>query len=212
MRNRIGLALAASMLLVLQGCVQVQSEATVYHRLPKKGSGDTFAVVPGVEGLKQSLEFETLTEPLEKRLETYGLRKAAVTDKPHYLVVVAYWIGDSKVVTESSPIIAQTGGGTTYHSGSVGGTSYSGTSYSAPTYGVVGSTTDSGIVYTRHLTVDIIDTSRSAEGKTVNVYEGKVLSTGSTGSVQAIVPHMMNALLKDFPGKNGADRVVSEAK
>ncbi len=59
-------------------------------------------------------------------------------------------------------------------------------------------------VYRRRLEVDI--DARAVAGK--RYYEGRVESTGETGSLPAVMPYLIRALFSDFPGNNGQTKRV----
>ena len=117
----------------------------------------------------------------------------------------------------STPIYGQTGGGTTYTSGTVstysgGYGSYSGTSYTMPTYGVVGSSTSSvqSTVYKRQLAIDIVEASSVDADNPSKVYEGRLNSAGSCGAMTEVMDELIEALFIKFPNDSG--RVVVEGK
>jgi hypothetical protein len=112
------------------------------------------------------------------------------------------------------PIYGQTGGGTSYSSGTVtsgygGYASYSGTTYTAPTFGQVGSVPYSQKMYGRNLDLSIIDDRRSSKNNVVKVYEGRVASSGSSADIAVVLPTMIEALFKDFPGQSGKTKKLS---
>jgi hypothetical protein len=114
---------------------------------------------------------------------------------------------DGSTVSGSVPIFGQTGGGTAYTTGSfgtaLGPAGFSATTYSTPTFGQVGAIPVSHTYYTRNLIFRIYD-----EKKTV--LEGRVTSTGSSSQISQVMPNMISALFKDFPGINGKTIEVEE--
>jgi hypothetical protein len=80
---------------------------------------------------------------------------------------------------------------------------YGGSTYTPPTFGVVGSNVSTGTVFTRQLWLDMIDVHKSAEGKLHKVFEGKVVSTGSSGSFAQVSQCLINAMFDKFPRESG---------
>ena len=128
-----------------------------------------------------------------------------------YAVFIAYAIDNGTTTTTVMPIFGQTGGGTTTYSGttlgSVGGVGYSGMSsglaYTPPTYGQIGAVPVTNTVYNRALLIDIVDVPASTKDKVATVFEAKARSAGPSGNIAAVLPNMIAAAMKDFPGKNG---------
>jgi len=131
-------------------------------------------------------------------------------DKAKYAIFMFYGIDDGKQVVSSYPIFGQTGTSSSYTTGTItsyGNTaSYSGTTYQTPTYGVVGSGTRTDTVFTRYLNIDIIDIAKSGDGKVQKVYEGKAVSSGSSGQLAPVMPAIVRSVFEDFPGKTGTSR------
>jgi len=64
-------------------------------------------------------------------------------------------------------------------------------------------------VFQRALTLEIADRRATGPAGTGRrIYEGTVLSTGSSNSLAAVVPYLVRALFSDFPGRSGQTRVV----
>jgi hypothetical protein len=121
-------------------------------------------------------------------------------------------MGGSREQTGSLPLYGQTGGGTTYHSGSFSSYgssgynsgSFGGTSYKPATFGVVGAMPYSHTVHDRYMLMTI----RSRSG--TNVFEGKVNSSGSSSEIAAVLPEMIDSLFTGFPGQSGKTKRVSK--
>jgi hypothetical protein len=192
----------------------VHSNISTFHRLPAGADGKTFVVMPSDKNKNGSLEFDTYARRVAAKLSARGYRPVELAQQqPDYVVFLDYAIDGGKTMTGSTPIIGQTGGGTTYHSGSVMGTGgsafYSGYSYTPPTYGVVGQAPYSTTVYTRILVLEVLDAPKLLTGTVEKLYETKVVSAGSIGNLPDVVPAMIEAIFKDFPGLSGATRRVS---
>ena len=61
----------------------------------------------------------------------------------------------------------------------------------------------------RVLRLDIVRKESIGRGRIQKVYEGEVLSEGSSGELPEIVPAMIEALFKSFPDEDGAVRHVA---
>lgn len=194
----------------LSSCASVQSDVTRFHTLPPQGSGQTFAIRSATSS--GGIEFGTYAAKVASNLQNYGWTQAA-SGPGDYTVLLDYRMGGSSERHGSLPIMGQTGGGTTYHSGSVnsygsyGSTygSYSGTSYTPATFGVVGSTSYSVTVHDRYLNMKIIDRAGRS------VFEGRVVSTGQSADIAAVLPQMIDSLFTKFPGESGKTKHVEKA-
>jgi hypothetical protein len=59
------------------------------------------------------------------------------------------------------------------------------------------------------LIISIMDIRQSqAQRKPVVVYEARVSSTGSTNTLNEVIPAMITAVFQDWPGKSGVTRHV----
>ena len=193
-------------ILFLASCrsLPVRSEVTRFHRLPAVGNGETFFIAnltdPG-----DSIEGTEYAGHVAAHLTRYGWQLVDPSKKdPDYMVFIGYGHLDSsgRTVENTRNVYGQRGGGTTYHSGSVtgsgGSASYSGTSYSVPQWGVVGTQTTSHTVYDRYLFMTI----RTWKEKET-VFESRTFSTGKAGEIAQVLPQMIDALFKEFPGESG---------
>jgi hypothetical protein len=170
----------------------------------------TFAVVP-YDWQQGSLEFQTYEQKITTELHSRGFQPAPL-DQAQLVVFLSYVIDSGQNVTYSYPIIGQTGVSSANTYGTVnryGNTAtYSGTTTYTPSYGVVGSGVGSRIEYKRVVRLDILNKADLAAGNIHKVYEGEVVSSGSTGQLSAVMPTLLNALFKDFPGKSGQPKTV----
>lgn len=215
------LRLTTSLLVMaaVSGCAgsRVVSNVTTFHQIqPSASAGKKLAIVAYPAEKQQSLEFAAYKDKLTARFSQKGM---TVTDNPadaDWLAFVSYGIDSGKTDKDivSMPQFGQTGGGTTYHSGSVysgsGYGSYSGTSYTMPTYGITGYSTYTvdSTTYTRNLAIDIVDRASVDRGTPVKLYEGRAISKGSCGSLAGVFDAISEALLKDWPGTTGKAQTV----
>jgi hypothetical protein len=205
---------AAVVLIALAGaCMQIRAQVTRFHHMPPAGNGETFVVLP-FKDQAGSLEWEQYADLIAQQLTAKGYVRVTQPTETKYAVLFAYTIDRGK--TTEVPIFGQTGGGVTTFSGNtsgtVGGTSYSGvssgTAYTPPTYGLIGSVPVTR--FTRAVTLYIIDEPQSmAFGVPVKTFEATAGSVGSSGALAVVMPAMIAAIFKDFPGKSGETITVS---
>ena len=162
---------------------------------------------------------DTLEWKSYRKIFESGFRKSGFTitelASADYVAFISYGIDGGKVTqdTVTTPVYGSTGGGTTYHSGTVssyggGYGSYSGTSYSMPTFGVVGSSTSivSGEQFSRNIAIDIVDRKTLKSEKPVKVFEGRVRSAGSCSQMNQVIDEIAEEFFQKFP--NGSGKVV----
>ena len=206
-----GLLALLSLTILLCGCIR--SDVTRFDQLPQDTAGKSVYFLP-LEEQGTSAAYLTYSSQIAAELAKHGLHTSDAIETADYALVMAYGSGGGRQISGALPLYGQTGGGTTYHSGSVstfgsGGRSsgsYSGQSYSAPTYGMVGMMPYTQTKFDRFLTIRVIDLKRSTAEKIVPVYEGNVRSTGSSSSFDQVAGCMIQALFDDFR-QSGSDRV-----
>jgi hypothetical protein len=205
-------ALIALLLALLGGCAtKVQTSVTAFHELTQPLSGTTFSIVP-TKDMENSLEFKSYANLIKMQLESKGMQEAPF-EKAKYGVLVVYGIDGGKQVVYSYPLYGQTGTGdsSTTTTARVSGNTVTANSDTTktPTYGVVGSGTSTATLYKRYLNIDIVDIQKSTANKLSIVYEGKAVSTGTSGNMAPVMPAMIETVFGDFPGKSGATRTSS---
>jgi hypothetical protein len=194
----------------LISCAAVQSDVTRFHTLPPKGSGQTFTIRSASS--INPLEFGTYASRIASHFQTYGWTQSS-SGVADYTVIVDYHMGESHQSQGSVPIMGQTGGGATFHAGSVntygssGSTfgSFTGTSYAPATFGVVGSVPYRVTMHDRYLNMKISDQ------KGQSVFEGRVVSTGTNAEIAAVLPQMIDSLFTKFPGESGKTKRIEKA-
>jgi len=204
------LAVLAVCSLLLTGCATfVQCNVTRFHNLPAVGEPKTFAFLPN-HTQKNSIEYSSYCALITTKLETYGWKKhdTSKSDLPDYLVSFAYNINKGERITGSITTYGETGGGTSYTTGTIMGSgggfaTYSGTTYTPPTFGPVGDIPYSIDQYHRSLRMEILDAKTSTKENVIRVFEGRVLSTGTSQEIMQVLPTMIEALFQKFPGISG---------
>lgn len=191
-------------------CATVETHVTRFHRLPPKGTGQTFAVVP--PRASAALESRAYAAQIAAGFERYGWR-LSTSSKPDYRVTFEYAISGGRDVQGSVPIFGQTGGGTTFHQGTFNSSSpyggyssgsVSGTSYTPATFGVVGTRSINQTIYERLLLVNATDRTGSS------VLEARCKSTGGSPDISSVLPAMIDSLFTGFPGVSGKAKLHSK--
>ncbi len=207
------LLVAIFLIVVQSGCTMVRSQVVVFHDLPQGFAGTTYAMIP-LKEQEHSLEHRSYENVVRQELDAKGFKETPSAEAD-LIVVFSYGIDTGKQVVSSYPIFGQTGvsSSTTYGTVQNYGTfgTYSGSTTYTPTYGVVGSGVTSQTHYTRFLTFELLDKNALAESKMKKLYEGKVVSSGSSEQVSVVLPTMIKTLFEDFPGKSGTTRTSNRA-
>ena len=193
----------------LTGCANfVQTSSTTFQGQEHFERG-TISVLPFDKSQEGSLEFQSVSNYLLKKLAE-GYVPVQAGSQSTYVAYITYGIDNGKTTMSSVPLYGQTGGGTSYSSGTVSsGTrsgSYSGTTTTMPTYGVVGVMPVSGTEYKRAVNIDIFKRTGTTPTK---VYEIKGISTGSCGNINSILFSIIDGMFKNFPGENGKTKRVN---
>jgi hypothetical protein len=214
-----------AVLMVLAGCAQqVQSTVTVFHALPAKGDGATIGIFAGNQANAGTLEFRSYAEKLAHYLQAAGytvVDNPAATH-PRFVAVFNYGIDDGTLVTETYAIprfgvTGYSGSTTTGTISTYGGMStLNATTTNVPRYGITGYNTDTTTerVFNRAIVLQIFDSTKfnpnvKDGAKEAQVYEGKLSSAGSCGSMAGVMDPLLEALFKDFPGESGKAHTVS---
>lgn len=197
--------------LLVSSCSTIKSNVISYNVLGNYKSGKTYIFLP-LEEQVEKLEYKTFSSMIAEKLLIHGFTLAEGSNEPDIIIAFGYYIDDGVEQIGSTPIIGQTGvsssssTGTIYSSGNTA--TYRGSTSYRPSYGVVGSRTYSYTEYKRTFWMKFID-RKSINGQLFNtIYDVQVVSSGSTPQIQPIVPYMINAIFKDFPGVNGKSRSV----
>jgi hypothetical protein len=196
---------------LLSGCGRmVKSDVSVFHRLPESQRPITYFFIP-LEGQKNDLEYLTYQDLMRQYLSLYQFREVEIDKFPDVGIAFAYGIDSGTEKLSSVPIFGQTGVSSSHTQGTINtygnyGT-YSGTTTYTPTYGVVGSQTVSRTEYNRELALYIVE-SKGLGTENLNIlYQGNVKSAGRSSQLPKVMPAMIEALFKEFPGDSGETRV-----
>lgn len=197
---------------VMTGCATVGPvvvNATSFYVDDFQPEG-VIVVMAGDPELSGSLEFAHYKKRFEAQLAANGYSVTQDIGEADYAAFVTFGIDDGNTRTVSTPIIGQTGGGTTYTSGTVYGTggmaTYSGSSYTMPSYGVVGVAAGTQTTYKRAVAIDIVDAPSLKSGTPGTVYEGRITSEGTCNVINEVFDEMLQGLFTNWPGESGKNR------
>lgn len=196
--------------LVLTGCGSfVRTNSTTFHGDSSEERG-AIAVLPLDDQQRESLSFKSVSEYLLRKLSEKGYTPTKNPAEAKFLTFISYGIDNGKSTVSSVPIFGQTGGGTSYSSGTVTGSgggyaNYSGTTTTMKTYGVVGNAVSSGTEFKRDVNIDIY---KVTESKPVKKYELRGVSYGSCGTINGILPNIIDGMFTEFPGQSGKSKSV----
>ncbi len=168
-----------------------------------------YLLLPGNENTSEKdLEFQEYAAYIHRALKANGFVQAS-KESAQVIIFAAYGIGEpmAQNYSFSLPVYGQTGGGTSYFTGSSYGSggysSFSGSAYSPPQYGVVGSQTHSGsfITHKRYFVLDAYgaDTLRKSNGETFEqVWKTTAVSRGRTNDLRQVLPVLVAASYRNF--------------
>jgi hypothetical protein len=179
--------------------------------MPPATIGETFAVVP-IGDQAGSLEWAQYADLVAQQLTGRGYVRVTKPADAKYAVLFSYAIDRGKTTTTAVPVFGQTGGGvTTFYSGSG-----SGFAYTQPTYGEFGSDLITTTTFTRALELEIFDVpafeteiQKQSASPRAKVFQAAAGSAGRGGNLAVVMPAMIAAVFKDFPGKSGETISVS---
>jgi hypothetical protein len=206
MGNKMKTFIVGTLIVVLLGgCAplqQVHIKTTNFY-IPEYKSAGSISVVSAKQELNESLEFASYKARFEAKLVQAGYTIANNPSEAAYVAFVAFGIDNGKEEVSSTPILGQTGGGSTYSSGTVGNASYYGSSYTMPSYGVVGTSVDSDTMFTRAIALDIVDAQSLKDGHPKKILEIRAKSIGTCSVIAGVFDEILEGMFEDFPGESG---------
>ncbi|MGE0311348.1 MAG: DUF4136 domain-containing protein [Lautropia sp.] len=197
----LALALSAS------GCTTLMSaQVTTFHREDGQLLGKRFDV-QAKEGQASGLEFDAYAQQVRAALAAAGLVPAdAASAQLH--VRIGYGVDEPRAVAVERPVYGYAQFGPVWswqpYYGPGGVVHYAWGPGWPVSYGVVGSTYGQYRVWRHRLEVDITAASPDA----TRLYEGRASTQARTDALPTLMPVLVHALFKDFPGPNGDTRVV----
>ncbi|MBW7837690.1 MAG: DUF4136 domain-containing protein [Sphingomonadales bacterium] len=180
--------------ILLSACASsLTADVTRFHQLTG-AAGETVQVRPADPARAASPEFNRYADLVGAKLAAYGY-KPPVAGSPSDLVAEIDWsVSESGDLRsgDDSPVSVGVGVG----GGSGGRHSGVGVGVGVSTGFNVGG--GSGVSYIRRLSLILI---RQSDG--ARLFEGRAVSRGENSDMLAVMPYLVDALFKDFPGKSG---------
>jgi hypothetical protein len=207
-------------LALLSGCAtdghsvphgKLNTEVTIFHDLPTNLVGTTFMILPADTNLIGSLEYESYLRIIQTELESNQLQCVdSITNNPDWLIFVHFQTYPPHEFSGSTPVFGQTGGGYTFHQGTVwsggGPMTYSGSSYTAPQFGVVGYRNREHFVFGWGLRIEFYDGAAYRADSMMQKYDAKSIAVGGGGSLSEAVPVLVHEIFREFPGRSSVTR------
>lgn len=192
--------IAFAMALIVAGCASsFKSDVARFHQLPRP-AGETFIMEAKDPQKAGSLEFAQYAANIAARLSALGYRQAEKGAAADLVVRVDYAVDDGQVEVRS------------YGSGFYGGYYHR---YDPWFWGYPGYYPDrdirSYVMYSRRLEMDIeraLGEAKGGEAKGQRLFEGRVESRGRDNRLPEIMPFLIEAMFKDFPGQSGVTQKV----
>ena len=198
-RNCVVGLLAALALSACVGPRYVTSDVTRFHTLPAAPSGQSFAITALDKEQEQSLEFKQYADLVNAKLSALGLKQSSGgPSKADYVVTLKYSVEGPSPDVRSRTSSVSIGYG-------FGGPHWRGFGAYDPFYENYASTQQ---VYVRRIELNIYKASSYGSPSPERVFEGRALSEGLNGQVVPVMPYILDALFKDFPGASGSTKTV----
>lgn len=199
---------------VISGCAIGRIETTtITYQGPDAIRRGTIFVSSGTEQQAKSLAYTSIKNRIARQFATKGYEPVSDYREAQFVAYVNYSINGGKTVSSAVPIIGQTGGGTSYSSGTVAGSggfaSYTGSTYIPPTFGVVGVANTQHTEYTRQVQIDVFKVDGKKLGE--KVYEILGTSSGYCNNLNAVLPYIIDGMFLQFPGEDGKSKTISVA-
>ncbi len=194
----------------LAGCATnkyVTSDVTRFHTLAASLSGKTFAIVAVGAEQEQSLAFHQFGDIINGRLSALGMKQYAGTDGPQnadHVVTLEYGIfgpsPDVRTYGYGGPRIGMSYGYSGRHWGY--GLAYD-PFWNDDNY------VDTRQMFVRRVELYLYRGATYSSNRKERVFEGRAVSTGLNGQIEPVMPYMLDAIFKDFPGPSGQTVTVS---
>ncbi|HEY8966984.1 MAG TPA: hypothetical protein VIM58_11095 [Candidatus Methylacidiphilales bacterium] len=204
LRRLLGGLAVLSAAFLLGGCGTLVSNVTTYHSLAGKPplSG---AVYAKAEGSGTAAERQAYADRVVAGLARNGFGAAGSAKGAAYVATLTYSIDGGHRQKVRMPIYGQVWDGPIYQP--VWIETRQGprlvTYYNPPAYDVVGYQDATLVEYVRTARIVLV---RAGSGQTV--WEARNRSVGPEGEIGAVLPGMIDAMTRDFPGDPGRTRVV----
>lgn len=196
--------------LLLSGCAStLRSEVTAFHQWPASAGGSSFAFEHR-DGDAQNLERQSYENLVRLKLLQLGLRDPAAGETPQLAVRVDYSNSGRDVRVIETVLVDPWYGtpwvGPRFHSPYWGWPGYAHPFYGPPMWPPMPVAREQERRYTvfhRELKIRIAEA-----GGTTPWFDVTVRSDGEQGNLATVMPYLIEAAFRDFPGPNGVPRVV----
>ncbi len=201
---------AAAVLLAVSACASpkyVTSDVTRFNTLSGSPSGQTFAIVAVSPEQEQSIAFRQFGDQINQRLSGLGLRQFTGTTGPNnadYVVTLDYDVlgPTPDVRSRNNPSFSMGFGYSNFHRPWGYGFAYDPFMDNYPT-------TETRQLFTRRVELNLYKGSTYASTSKQRVFEGRAISMGLNGQIEPVMPYMLDAIIKDFPGRSGQTKTVT---
>jgi len=198
-------------LLLGGGCAGPRFVADVsqFHEWPEREQEKHFSIVARDKTKSATLEFAAYARRLATELEKRGFQQMKDAGQSDVVVLLDYGVDMGTV--ESYPVPVYGYYPDQYrlvHGVTRDGRPFSAHVYHSGSYEPIGYTQETRTIYKRTLDLDIVVAKDWRRGRTVKRYEGRVVSVGLEQELVTVVPRMIEALFREFPGVSGTSRTV----
>ena len=203
--------------LILTGCAAIKPQlrsVTTHYSDPSFWPGGTLAIMAAEPAQNSSLAFGHFRSLVGERLAGYGYQLVGDIASAQQVAIVSYGIDNGRAERVAVPLYGPIGAYPPYpFYGSASffhGRRYGGigaTYYSMPQYGIVGSATETITTYSRALAVDIVDGASYRANAPKRLLELRTRSEGGCGTMEVILPSLVQAMFAVFPGEYGKPRI-----
>jgi len=191
------------LLLLLGSCTSsIKSEVVTFHEGPLP-QGETIRVVAVDTAKKGSLEFEHYAGMVRDNLRTIGYNPVTGDEPAELLAEMDYSVGEGMTNVRSRP--------DTFNRGFARYHFYYGHFHDPFYFGLYSDWKPdvySFTVYNRKLEMNIVRN----DGNREVLFEGRVQSIGRDQEIARIMPYLITAMFRNFPGESGVTKVVTIGK
>ncbi len=198
--NRLRAVFLLLVAVLAAGCqTYVSTDVTVFHQWPPGGAGRSYAFDPVAEQ-RGSLEYQAYADLIRQQLFGWGFAEKPVAQAELLLVFHAN-VDNGKTVTDSHPEYVQRCTPVYNRRRDV----YE--NYCAQEY--AGSSVESYVRYRHELSLELRDGAAQRRNELRKLYEGRASADSGCPQLNAVMPYLVKALLREFPGSNGRSVVVN---
>jgi len=208
MKRLLAVALTTIVLAACASPKYVVSDVTRYHTLPATPSGQNFVIATIDADQGQSLAYRQYADMVTAKLVSMGLKPfSGPTESADLVVTLRYGVRGPTPDIESrygSNFSLGVGGGGWGHHGGWGGWG----AWNGPYDNDI----DTRQLYVREVELNIYRGASYTSPNKVRVFEGRALSAGQNGQLEPVMPYILDAMFKDFPGRSGETQQVDQVE